>query len=143
MKNKKKKDNTRIIIFSIVFLLIGVLVGTGLSFVLFNFDGKQVVKSNTSKYSKKFKSLYETYETLKNEYYKDLDDEKLIEGAINGMIEATDDEHTMFFNKKEKENFKTSLGSSYYGIGAQVIKDPDENTVIYRVFDDSPAKKQD
>lgn len=140
MKNKKKIDNKRILIFSIVFLLIGVLVGTGLSFVLLKFDGKQIVKVKTSKYEKKFNSLYETYETLKNEYYKDLDDEELIEGAINGMLESTDDKHTMFFNKKEKESFKTSLSSSYYGIGAQVIKDG-EDTIIFRIFDDSPAKK--
>ena len=139
MKNKKQSNN-KTIIFSIVFTLIGILVGLGLSFVLFNYGDNKIINTKPSKYSTKFNSLYETYETLKSEYYKDLDDEKLIEGAIKGMIEATGDEHTMFFTKQQKEDFETSLAGSYYGIGAQVIK-VDDDTVITRTFDNSPAQK--
>ena len=140
MKNRKKIDNTKTIIFSIVFLLVGVLVGTGLSFVLFNNGDKKIIKTSSAKDKTKFSSLYEVYDVLKSEYYIDLDDDKLVEGAIKGMLEATGDEHTMFFTKQEKEDFETSLAGSYYGIGAQVIK-VEEDTVIVRTFDDSPAQK--
>jgi len=134
---KKTENKVENITKYIVFLLFGVLVGVSTTFLFIKYDGgAKVTKTN---YNKKFSSLYETYETLKSEYYKDLDDSKLIEGAINGMINATEDEHTMFFTKEEKESFETSLAGSYYGIGAQITSVEEEITII-RVFDNSPAK---
>lgn len=135
---KQKEIKAENIAKYIVFLLAGVLIGVGITFLFVKFDGS-TIKVSTNKYNKRFKSLYETYETLKNEYYKDLDDSKLIEGAIDGMIKATEDEHTMFFNKSEKESFETSLAGSYYGIGAQITSVEEEITIV-RVFDNSPAK---
>lgn len=135
---KQKEIKAENIAKYIVFLLAGVLIGVGITFLFVKFDGS-TIKVSTNKYNKRFKSLYETYETLKNEYYKDLDDSKLIEGAIDGMIKATEDEHTMFFNKQEKESFETSLAGSYYGIGAQITSVEEEITIV-RVFDNSPAK---
>lgn len=135
---KQKEIKAENIAKYIVFLLAGVLIGVGTTFLFVKFDGTNIKVSN-NKYNKKFKSLYETYETLKSEYYIDLDDSKLIEGAIDGMIKATEDEHTMFFNKEEKESFETSLAGSYYGIGAQITSVEEEITIV-RVFDNSPAK---
>ena len=135
---KQKEIKAENIAKYIVFLLAGVLIGVGTTFLFIKFDGTNIKVSN-NKYNKKFKSLYETYETLKSEYYIDLDDSKLIEGAIDGMIKATEDEHTMFFNKEEKESFETSLAGSYYGIGAQITSVEEEITIV-RVFDNSPAK---
>lgn len=135
---KQKENRAENIAKYIVFLLAGVLIGVGTTFLFVKFDGTNIKVSN-NKYNKKFKSLYETYETLKNEYYIDLDDSKLIEGAIDGMIKATKDEHTMFFNKQEKESFETSLAGSYYGIGAQITSVEEEITIV-RIFDNSPAK---
>ena len=76
-----------------------------------------------------------------SEYYKDVDSDKLIEGAINGMLESLDDEHTMYFDKKSKEEFDSELSGNYYGIGAQIQLTSDETIKITKVFDDSPAKK--
>ena len=135
---KQKENRAENIAKYIVFLLAGVLIGIGTTFLFVKFDGTNIKVSN-NKYNKKFKSLYETYEALKNEYYIDLDDSKLIEGAIDGMIKATEDEHTMFFNKQEKESFETSLAGSYYGIGAQITSVEEEITIV-RIFDNSPAK---
>lgn len=135
---KQKEIKAENIAKYIVFLLAGVLIGVGTTFLFVKFDGTNI-KVSTNKYNKKFKALYETYETLKSEYYKDLDDSTLIEGAIDGMIKATEDEHTMFFNKEEKESFETSLAGSYYGIGAQITSVEEEITIV-RVFDNSPAK---
>lgn len=134
---KKTENKVENIAKYIVFLLFGVLIGVSTTFLFIKYDG--VTKVSKTNYNKKFSSLYETYETLKSEYYKDLDDSKLIEGAINGMINATEDEHTMFFNKEEKESFEASLAGSYYGIGAQITSVEEEITII-RVFDGSPAK---
>lgn len=121
------------------------IIGSVITIAIKDFD---VAKDNTNKtevsYSKTkkgFDSLYETYDTIMSEYYKDVDSDKLIEGAINGMLESLDDEHTMYFDKKSKEEFDSELSGNYYGIGAQIQLTSDETIKITKVFDDSPAKK--
>ena len=88
----------------------------------------------------KFDMLYKTYDIIKNEYYKDVKDEVLVEGAINGMMSSLGDPHSVYFNKKAKEEFDTELTGSYYGIGAEITSTNDGKAVIKKVFDKSPAK---
>ena len=99
-------------------------------------NGNNLVRSD-----KKFELLDQTYNTIKKEYYKDINDEKLVEGAINGMLGALDDPHTMYFTKEEKEEFDTELSGTYYGIGAEIANTSDGKVIIKKVFDKSPAKK--
>ena len=128
-----------------ILAVVSMIIGSVITIAIKNFD---VAKDNTNKtevsYSKTkkgFDSLYETYDTIMSEYYKDVDSDKLIEGAINGMLESLDDEHTMYFDKKSKEEFDSELSGNYYGIGAQIQLTSDETIKITKVFDDSPAKK--
>ena len=128
-----------------ILAVVSMIIGSIITIAIKDFD---VAKVNTNKtevsYSKTkqgFDSLYETYDTIMSEYYKDVDSDKLIEGAINGMLESLDDEHTMYFDKKSKEEFDSELSGNYYGIGAQIQLTSDETIKITKVFDDSPAKK--
>lgn len=128
-----------------ILAVVSMIIGSVITIAIKDFD---VAKVNTNKpevsYSKTkkgFDSLYETYDTIMSEYYKDVDSDKLIEGAINGMLESLDDEHTMYFDKKSKEEFDSELSGNYYGIGAQIQLTSDETIKITKVFDDSPAKK--
>ena len=120
----------------VLFALIGALIGATTVYLLLG-DNKTIV----SGYDKKFDPVFEAYNTIKNEYYKDIDDSKLIDGMINGIMLATEDKHTSFFNEKEYEEFKTELGGTYYGIGAQIYQTEDNNVAISRVFENSPAEK--
>lgn len=88
-----------------------------------------------------FDPLYETYDTIMSEYYKEVDSSTLIDGALNGMLGALDDKHTMYFNKKEKEDFDTELSGTYYGIGAQIQLTQEKRVKIIKIFDDAPAAK--
>ena len=104
--------------------------------------------SNAGKYNSKsiskraeFDSLYEAYDSIMEDYYKDVDSEKLVNGAINGMLESLEDQHTMFFNEQEKEDFDTELAGTYYGIGAQIQLIEENKVQIIKIFDDSPAEK--
>ena len=124
----------------ILFTLLGALVGSIVTFLLMDNLGttnkcRVTIKNN------QFEPVIEAYETLKNDYYKNIDDNILINGMINGMMEATDDKHTMFFDEKETEDFLTEINGSYYGIGAQIYQTDDEYVTISKVFKDSPAKK--
>lgn len=128
-----------------ILAVVSMIIGSVITISIKDFDVAKVNTNKTevsySKTKKGFDSLYETYDTIMSEYYKDVDSDKLIEGAINGMLESLDDEHTMYFDKKSKEEFDSELSGNYYGIGAQIQLTSDETIKITKVFDDSPAKK--
>lgn len=141
MKNNNKTNiNVIQVTKYILFLLVGVLIGTGVTFLL---NPSKVVEKSITKTTgdKKFEALYETYDTLKANYYKDVKDEDLINGAIDGMMKSLGDEHSMFFDEKAKKNFEDELAGSYYGIGAEIKQYGEKEVMINRVFDGSPAEK--
>lgn len=135
MKNINVKQVSK----NILFLLLGILIGTIVTFLInpSKITKKTIITGKNSKFS----SVYETYNAIKNEYYKDIDDETLINGAINGMMESLEDEHSIFFDKESKKSFEDELSGTYYGIGAEIRQVNEDEVMINKVFDDSPAEK--
>lgn len=125
----------------ILFTLLGGLIGATITFLLMDNMDTSSNKCRVSVNNSKFEPVFEAYELLKSDYYKDLDDNVLIDGMIDGMMEATGDKHTAFFNEKETKDFLEEMSGSYYGIGAQIYQTEDNNVSISKVFKDSPAKK--
>jgi len=124
----------------VLFLLIGVIFGVLITYLIMNTTKNPVsIIKKTS--NSKFESLYETYDAIKEKYYKDVDDDTLINGAIDGMMKSLEDKHSMFFDLEEKKSFETELSGTYYGIGAEIKQVSDDEVMINKVFDDSPAEK--
>ncbi|MBT2677860.1 S41 family peptidase [Bacillus sp. ISL-35] len=87
-----------------------------------------------------FAKLYDAYDTLKNEYYQDIDQEKLINGAIDGMLSSLDDPYSDYMSQEDAKNFHQSLSSSFEGIGAE-IQERDGYISIVTPLKGSPAEK--
>lgn len=87
-----------------------------------------------------FASLNDVYQVLRANYDGKLDTQALIDGAKHGMVEATGDPYTVYFNAKEAAEFQGDLSGSFQGVGAELGKRSDKLTVI-STLDDSPAKK--
>lgn len=69
-----------------------------------------------------------------------IDTQKLVWGAISGMVNSLDDPYTVFLNPKENKDFKDDIGGSFQGIGAQLgIKDG--RIIIQTPLKGSPAEK--
>lgn len=86
-------------------------------------------------------SLQDTYQTLKEHYNGKVDDDKLIEGAKQGMVAALGDPYTVYMTKKDADEFNKELsGDIGGGIGAEVGVRNDQPTVI-RTLPDNPAEK--
>ena len=135
---ESKEDNKIINIGKYAIIsLISLLLGAALVYIYYNTGSNKIVKSNPNKYY----ILDEVTSILDKEYYKDIDKDKLIEGAISGLVDSIGDKHTSYFTKKEAKEFKESLSDSYYGIGAVIFKSKDGEITVKKVFDDSPAKK--
>ena len=69
-----------------------------------------------------------------------IDQDKMMYGAIKGMVAALDDPYTLFMDPKETEEFRNSLSGDLEGIGAELTI-RDNNVVIVSPLKDSPAEK--
>jgi carboxyl-terminal processing protease len=69
-----------------------------------------------------------------------IDTQKLVWGAISGMVNALDDPYTVFLPPKENESFKEDIGGSFQGIGAQLGM-KDGKIIIQTPLKGSPAEK--
>jgi carboxyl-terminal processing protease len=78
-----------------------------------------------------------------NQYYiepKTIDTQKLVYGAISGMVAAVGDPYTSFFPPKDNKDFKDELGGAFEGIGAELgLKDG--RVIIVTPLRQSPAEK--
>lgn len=78
---------------------------------------------------------------LLNNYYEEIDEDVLLEGAINGMVEAVGDPYTVYYTPDMMESFMEQQSGSYVGIGVTVFMDEDGLATVADIFDDSPAKE--
>ena len=90
--------------------------------------------------SKDLSKISTTYQLIESKYLNDVDHDKLVNGAINGMIEALEDPFTAYMDQKEAQQFDESISSSFEGIGAEISVD-DGKFVIVSPIKGSPAEK--
>lgn len=143
-QNKPAKNYLRIKPFTLIMVMfLTILLTAGLTIVALTFGDEkvvEVVEINQPDERKEFEKLYEAYDELKEKYYIELDDEKIIYGAINGMFDALGDPYTDYMNKEEAEHFNADLSSSFQGIGAE-IQERNGNIVVVSPIKNSPAEK--
>lgn len=77
---------------------------------------------------------------IETKYYKDVDREAVVDGAINGMISALDDPYSTYMEKETATQFTESIEGSFSGIGAEVTMEGG-NIVIVSPIKDSPAER--
>ena len=120
-----------------IFLLI--FVTAGITTIALTAGDEKVQSIAPSKYPQ-FEKLYSTYDTIKKDYYKDIDDENLVNGAIEGMIKGLDDPYSDYMDQKEAKSFNESISSSFEGIGAE-IQEQDGKIMVVSPIKGSPAEK--
>ena len=67
-----------------------------------------------------FGVFLKAYDILNSEYLNDIDNEKLVQGAIKGMMESTGDPYTRYMDPKAYQGMKEERTGSFSGIGIQI-----------------------
>ena len=80
-------------------------------------------------------------ELITSQYIEDVDQKKLVTGALEGMTAAIGDPHSSFFPEEAAEEFDTSVSGSFDGIGATMKLENDYPTIAEQPIEDSPAEK--
>ena len=136
----KNKGTNKVLI---ALMLIIVAVGSFFGGSVFGSLNKQVVLNPetpqaTPQDDAFFDKLYEVKDILNSEYYLDIDQNALLEGAIKGMVNAVGDPYSVFFNGEEYQSFNDDGNGNYVGIGVMVgIKE--DKIVVITPFEGSPA----
>ncbi len=102
-----------------------------------NDDG---VASPTSENADDLTRVYATYEYILENYYKDVNQEALVDGAINGMIGTLEDPYSTYMSPDEAASFTETISGSFEGIGAE-IESRDGKITIVSPIKGSPAEK--
>ena len=77
---------------------------------------------------------------LKNNYFQDIDEAAIIDGAINGMVDALGDPYSDYLNEDEARQLNESISSSFEGIGAE-IQEQDGYIAVVSPIKNSPAER--
>jgi carboxyl-terminal processing protease len=133
-------------------MVLSLLVGAGTTYVGLSFFNKepsfQLTPNGTSEsnedtreaVNEEFEKLEKTYNYISERYVKEIEDEKLLQGAIQGMVDVLEDPYSVYMDEKTATEFMNSLDSSFEGIGAEVTMRNGRVTIV-APFKDSPAEK--
>ena len=89
-----------------------------------------------------FSLFWEVFDTLPEKYIDKsaFDSQKLLYGAISGMVRSLGDHYTAFLDPKQNESIKSELAGSYEGIGVQIGFNKDKRLVVIAPLSGTPAK---
>lgn len=134
IKNKKNTYNGRQIF---IIMLFSSIVGFFLCFGIINL----VVGKSYFKVMRDLDKVIDTYYTIVDNYFGDLNKSDLVDGAINGMISSVGDEFTSYTNVDSADEFNEMINGSYEGIGCTVSTYSDGKIVVIDIFKNSPSDK--
>ena len=140
--NKDQKNNNKSVFSTLeVVILVIVSLAVGMSSGLI-FGNKTLIKNNYVAHDKYLNEFVRNYDYIVNNYYEDVDKEKLINSAISGMMESLGDPYSTYFDESESNSFSILLEGSYEGIGISFFKDPNSGyMVISSIIKNSPAEE--
>lgn len=116
---------------------LGVEIGRGKIYV----RGLSASDSKAAVAQLDYSSVDQLYSLLRNDYDGVLDQNKLLDGLKSGLVSATGDPYTQYFNPDEAKIFNDQLSGSFTGIGAELGTDADNNIVIVSPLSGFPAEK--
>ncbi len=141
-----KLKTLRLVIIILITFLIGYFVGT----LKINLDWQNYkpVLSIAGKepppgvINVDFNPFWNVWQSLQTNYYdkSKLDEQKMLNGAISGMVAAIGDPFTMYLPPVQNNDFKQGLSGQFSGIGAE-LGTKDKSIIVIAPLDGSPAEK--
>ena len=130
-KNRVKFSMLETVIFMLIVFAFGLIIG---GIIMYG-------KGSFYKSSNSLNEFVMAYNEIKSSYYQDVDDEKLLEAGISGMIKYLGDPYSIYMDKDTASEFNEDVDGTYEGIGAEIKFDEKNNVVFGKIFEDSPAEK--
>ena len=79
---------------------------------------------------------------LEEIYIGDIDEKKMIDGALEGYVAALGDEYTEYLTEEEVTSIMEDVNGAYVGVGLYITQNIESNEIlVIGVIEDSPANK--
>jgi carboxyl-terminal processing protease len=83
-------------------------------------------------------SFGEVFERIRNDYVEEVEDEELLEAAIQGMLRNLDP-HSTYLNQKNFQSIRQQTRGEFGGLGIEVTLDETGYVRVVAPIDDTPA----
>ena len=80
----------------------------------------------------------EVVEMIEDNFYKPVDEKRLGEGSLKGLVDSLGDQYSHYLTPSEATQFRESVSGEFEGVGMNVEEDR-RGLKVLRVFEDSPA----
>ncbi|MER3398078.1 MAG: S41 family peptidase [Chloroflexota bacterium] len=90
-----------------------------------------------------FNVFWQAWRVIERDYVDrdKLDRQKMIQGAIKGLVESLGDPHSSYVSREQYQRERLEMSARYEGIGAFVERDQNNFIVIVAPIEGSPAEK--
>lgn len=140
-ENKGQRIYKTIMLVVIVMIVTSLVTAVATYKYLSTTNSLSTVKTTTSMNSLEY-TLAMFRSQLEQKYMGEIDDQKLIEGAIKGYIEALGDPYTVYYTSEEMQEIMEQTNGNYVGIGIYMTLDTDKNLVtVLNPIENSPAEE--
>jgi carboxyl-terminal processing protease len=82
----------------------------------------------------------EIVDSIENNFYKPVDEKKLDDASLKGIVEALNDPYSHYLTPPEAKQLDESVSGEFEGVGMNVEEDK-RGLKVLRVFDGSPAER--
>lgn len=123
----------------IAVFMLGFNIGDGRLQIYMPWQARPVTKGLPARLD--YSSVNQVYQSLRENYDGQLNEQQLIDGLKHGLAQSTHDPYTVYFTPKEAQDFNNELNNSFSGIGAQLGLDKDGNLEVIAPLDGQPAAK--
>lgn len=134
MMDKKWKFSL-VIVLTLMIGLVGGMYGTSLQSEKAAQEEDRSVRDGAD-----WDKMEKAYSLILNQYVEKVDGNRLIEGAIQGMVATLKDPYSVYMDKEMAQQFNETLDSSFEGIGTEIGME-DGKVIIVSPYKDSPAEK--
>ena len=141
MITKKNKDFKvqEVIILVVITCVFSFFAGS--SYTRMKYIGNDFVEKDIE-LSEELKLFVKNYQHVIDNYYEDLDEEKLLDAAFSAVVAELNDPYSIYMNESDYSNLNINLEGNYEGLGIAIYKEKiDDHIIISSVFENSPAEK--
>jgi carboxyl-terminal processing protease len=82
----------------------------------------------------------EIVESIEDNFYRPVDESKLDEASLKGIVQSLEDPYSHYFTPEEAQEFQESVSGKFEGVGMSV-KEDERGLRVLNVFNGAPAKE--
>ena len=115
--SKRRKRDSFSTLEVIIIVVLSLILGFVLAMIFMFAKDKYIDKTSDG-----VNEIIDTYNSILDEYYDEVNSDDLVEAAVSAMVNSLNDPHSYYMDKETSKEFNESLNGSYEGIGLMITR---------------------